>query len=311
MDTYYWIGVTSAVWAINTNWEKEGGGAGYPVAGDKAYLIYADCTYDPVGGDLDMNLSVFAVGKKYNGGIASSETPLQFTADEVTIDAEDADNIYLHGGDDSSTYIATTRLLNTKADAKVYLSGAVEKVFISKGRYDFVADLEFIGSNPELVISYVSDKNRDVDLVINYGVTLPSTVTCKGGQIENYAGITTQLDFKAGQWTHGDDDVANCGDLGIVVNDGGTFIWNRGDVDKFVCNAGEVDASQGYTARTVTDVDGSDGAFLNINNGIGNITVTNPIDVQGGTFQINVSPGTEIDIDNVSDAATTTAATTT
>ena len=325
-DIYYWLGGTSAVWAVNANWEKEGGGVGYPVAGDDPCFIYADPTNSPVGGNLGVKFRKFLVGKNYNGGLGSYGLPLQFTAEEVILDAENAEDIYIHGGnyelpttshEDATTSIAATttaaptyievvRLQNSKVDAKVYLSGYFEQIYAKKGLSELSYLTRFTGSDQVLNIGYVDDPAKDVNMVIHHGAVLPASIEVTGGVITNYA-ETTAVAFQGGQWTHGSDTETNCGDLGTFVVRGGTLIWNKGDATKFEHHAGTIDASKGHTARTVTDVEGHDGAYLNLNNGIGNITITNPIKIQGGTYQLNVSPGTELDVNNVSDAPTTTA----
>lgn len=314
MDIYYWIGVTSTVWNVNTNWERSGGGGTYPGTGDAAGFIKPDCPYYPAGGDKQIDLAEFWVANTFNGNIASSGTPLQLGAGKVIIDAENANGIYLKGGS-AGGGLGTVRMdviyiLDTAIGKEIVLDAKVGKVYLIKANVEFKSTIVFGGTSPLLDIGYLTDTLRDVTLKINYGATLPSAIECRGGTIENYAAISA-IDFLNGEMTHGKDTEDNCGDLATPSLRGGKIFWNKGNITTLELLGGTVDGSDGKTDRQIMNCEGFDGACLDINNGVGNIGVCNPIVVHGSTFQLIVSPGTELSVNSCVCPTTTAAPTTT
>lgn len=297
-EIYIWNGATDTDWtaAGGSNWETESGAAQganqYPglAAGDEAWFIGtvpsgATITAGPVGVDLSAaaDLGSIRVADDYAFGIGTNAgTPVivDMETNNETICIIDAasitDGIYFAGGGTNGLYRVV--VANGKSAQDVWLSGKLGATHLLKGEqilYDGA-----VSACTSLLIGSVNNPSSDAKVTIEASATVPSIIRCAGGQVTNNVAVTT-LQISGGEWTQA------AGNIATITSTGGRVVWNAGNITTINLNGGEIDASREHTYRTVTTVVGLSGT-LNVNDGIGTVTVTDWQDL-GAT--INTFPG--------------------
>ncbi len=307
MTVYIWDGSTDGDFDDATNYTAN---SGTPTAGDEV-LFTGTPTTSPSGAtwQADVDLKAIRVAADYTGTICASAVPLTLGATSVYIDAENSGNIYI-GGYSSAKKLDSIYILNTADSGTVYLSGAyLGTLYAIKGNIDVKTGSTLAGLN----ISYRDSPSSDVRLTINDAdgndTTLPATIECRGGIIQNYSQVQT-LNLLDGTWEQGDADGTTCGSIAYAENNvltvrGGKLMWYGGDIAAGTTAlvhlyTGEIDGSEGKSARTLNGtVTIYDGGKLNLQNGLANITVTNALNVKGQTAQVWVDTGRTLTVSAV------------
>jgi len=131
-------------------------------------------------------------------------------------------------------------------------------------------------------IGYTTTQSTDVNLTIAAGVTINCDIYVGGGATECNSASANGIHIFAGSWTH------EAGNLSGVVRvyGSGTFNWNGGTVTNALVFGGVFSAADSPLARTLTSARLYLGAAMDLNNGIGNITLTNGVESNGGTLTV-------------------------
>ncbi len=286
-----WVGATNTSWDTDSNWDP----VAVPGTGDDI-LFYGSPTYNlKLNIDHNYTLAAIRVASSFTGEIGASGTELICGATVVHIDAKNAGNIYLKGFSADHEF-DTIHVVDTAQNATLYLdgflgNGAGFDLFFTKGRID-IATGATIQANSDVYIGYKHSPISDVILNIAAGATLTTVnFEVRGGMITSLAAVPGALALLDGRWTQGDEIGSTTGTVAALTQRGGHFIWNAGTLTLATIFAGLLDASQGKEARTLTSLSLHANAKANLNNGLNNITVTNPINIYGGSAQVLVSPG--------------------
>lgn len=274
-------GVASHVthWDEPGNWVDEDGtaysGGRYPgsLAGVNDHVsLDAPTDNAIIGGDYSANvkLASFTVGALYNNTIGSSATYLKFEADKVTIDGQAAGAIYLDG----SGTVGLGQLLVLAALNKIYIKGKSTAPSFLKGEIECAGEIA-----TSLNIGYLENADTDVTLVLGAGMTLPAAINASGGAVTCSTGIA-ELSISAGAWTQA------AGDITTLRTTGGTFYHDAGDITTAIVLGGKFDASQTQVDRRIADLYLYPAGEADLNDGVGNVHITNCLYHLGGTLSV-------------------------
>ena len=305
MALFRWTGATSTAWNTDSNWQDGGGtpyGAGrYPGSVASTYddvLFDTAVTNSVAGYDApgagDEVLASFRIAPAYDGSIGtwagtvhldievSHDSDDQMPDSVVNIDAENADFILLDGG---GTYGLRRVNVTASAGGLLNFKGKIGSAHFQKATGIVLSDIA-----PACVISdslnvgYITNPTSDVTLVIEAGVTLPSTITVTGGTITNNVGITT-LYLSGGSWAQNAGDITNLYQYGTA-----SFTWNAGNIDYAEIHGGSLNArNDSSVGRDFEVIKVYQNGTLDLQNDIANNTVTQGgyIQVFGGTLEFN------------------------
>jgi len=301
---YYWRGDGAGAKSdLNDgrNWIDETGTAhiqaDYPGSAANPEVIFdAAITAPALAPSTNMDMSGFTypalaalrMGPLCNYAIGDPTHPLITTCPLVIIDAPNAGNIYLKGISGTAG-ISNLLLLDGPAIGKLlYLDGKITSPIFLKGKID-IADTCTIVTSCEF--RYKANRSSDVIATIHApdsAETLPNTVICSGGTITNERAIATELVLDGGDWTQ------NIGAIALVTQRGGLGHWNAGAITNIVGYGGEWNAEGGEIARVLGDAICYPGHTLNLNNPLGNVSVSGSIVTYGA--QLLFTPGSEITV---------------
>ncbi len=200
--------------------------------------------------------------------IGSSGTYVKCDCSEVIIEA--SGNVYLEG---DSGGLDRVQVVSVEDGKKVFL----------KGVFSLYADddaVEIGASSTVNALSIGGIASALPDITILTGVTLPSTVQCRAGNVSCQSAVTT-LEVMGGTW---DQDAGNITTLRTYS---GTLNWNAGNITTIDAKGGSVLCSGATVNRRVTNITAYDGATVDLRDGLGNVRVTGYIDNQGGTVLVD------------------------
>lgn len=205
-------------------------------------------------------LASFVIGRSYDQPVGSSGNKLILNATRVVVDARASGDIYLQGGNITNLIVS-----DVKSDSMLYLSGSIRSLFALKGK--ITAENTWASSN-EVVVGYSGNITSDVTL------TIPATGNAPSNGILQYGGVL-DISVAAGLTTAGGSAALRAGG-GAVVLLGNTPVvtWNAGNITSVAAWGGQFVASTA-SAATITTLKIGGSADVNLNNGTGNITVTN------------------------------------
>lgn len=291
-DTFYWRGNgagTKTAWNDGRNWVNSSGVAFLPAvypgttAGDTAVFDAALSAgaSSPAGYDGSADyMCHLKVGPDYDGtiGSASDYVQMDFGLATVTLMARDAGAIYL-----DNLNVSDSGVFHLHDGAAVYLKGTGTMgwtCYLYKGTVTLDTPIAYLQT------SYKTNPSGDVQCTILSTASFISSygVTIGGGQISCAAAIDQTLTISAGRWTHTGGNIS--GSLTIA---GGTLDWRSGNItEPCVITAGVLDASQSSTARTLDTVTLYPAGTLNVDNGLGTITLESGKKVvyRGGTLKL-------------------------
>jgi hypothetical protein len=191
-------------------------------------------------------------------------------ANEVVLDC--FGNAYLEGA--AGVGLVKTSVQSVAATKKAYLKGVLGDVCP-------LDDALEIGGTTTISGSFVvgADTTSAPVVTIGSSVTLPASVMVRGGSVVNSAAATEVL-VLGGDW----DQAA--GDVTTFRTYGGALAWNAGNITTLYAYGGAVTTAGGTGARRVGTVHAYPTASINLDNGVGNIRVTNYIKHLGGTITL-------------------------
>lgn len=252
---FIWAGTVDTDWTTPGNWVDAAGVAhtehfpGYDgalstnVVGDQVLFDRA-ATHSPSGGDISVYgmLGSLVVGSAYTGTIGTSDTPLTFELDaetsQVTIDAKNAGDLHLYGAGFAPGLGSVTV---TESKGTCYLNGLMESLVLTKG----IAVIR--GEAVVNSFAVCCSQPADVRLTIEAGATMPMVISVVGGTITNYATSYSTICMAGGVWTN-----AASYTLQLLLQSGGQYNWDAGNIVTARVFGGKLDASRTLTARTGT-----------------------------------------------------------
>lgn len=220
-------------------------------------------------------LRSLTVGAAYDGTIGSADTWLTILAEMVNINAESAQNIFLEGA--STTGIEN---MSVQAGSGVYVKGVASNSYVYGGTVDYATGTVASGS-----ITIGAGGGSAAVVVLNSGMSLPSTVYQNGGRVTNYNSVTT-LNITNGTWSQ------QTGNITTLRTNGGSCFWYSGNITTANLIGGSLDGSGSVAPRNIGTVYLYPNATFNMNDKVGSITVTDRIFHYGGT--LTVAPNTQI-----------------
>jgi hypothetical protein len=299
--TWHWRGTTDSVFITSANWITS---AGTPDAGDypgwdaseaggsnvngDIIVLDAAVTNAMAGADISAKgeIAGIQVTGLYDQDLGSLASPLivNMTATgAVRVDASAAGDVYLKGA--GARGLVGVTVTATKQSETCFLDGKIVGFYKYGGSVTIQAAAVITGT-----MMCAKGLTNDGTLTITSGATLPATITSTGGIVECNAAITALM-VMGGSWKQ---SAAASGT--ITVNGDPTTVveWTAGTVGKADVINGRFDGSTSGTPRTLTDATVWPGGTLNLNNKLGNIAVTNPVDYQGGV--LSPSAGTKLTV---------------
>lgn len=163
-------------------------------------------------------------------------------------------------------------LRNLASASTIYFRDEVDSIYFMRGESDIDG---LSGYNQDFIVSYLTGKTGDVEITIDGGVVLPAEVRVYGGKVDCAAQVGDIL-IRDGLWNQ---DVYG---IDSLVMYGGAFNWLDGDITSALIHNAVFDGTNAFTQRTLTDLEMFTGAMVDINDGVGGITITNPVQLWGG-----------------------------
>ena len=307
-DLFIWYGkggVDNTDWQDGLNWKKSDGdqyGAARWPGSDAG--LYDDVLFSgalasgasaPNGVDLsgEIELAGFRVEKDYNSAIGELGTPITlkvqhdtspgYPDSKVIIDGMSTTLINLKGATGATYGLRRVTVLNA-AGFGLILDGKIDVLHLLKGLGTFQPNINIM---TKLFIGFVAAQPRDVNLTIpgDDTVSLPSEITCAGGQVTNSQAFSI-LNFYGGSWTHA------AGDIVTLMQRGGTFYYQEGDIDYIHVHGGLFDARRPSNAgRTIKELHVYPNGRADLRNDLHNNTVAKGGFIQNWGGQIDFSVG--------------------
>jgi hypothetical protein len=287
-NTFRWRGAQSSAWNNGLNWVDQNctvyaaneypgydGSNSANVNGDTVILDAAP-TNALAGYDASTRgqLASFKVTSAYNTTIgASASNPLILSLQNsgtANIDGSNAGNIFLRGAGNGISGISTQ---GTKSGSAITLDGTIGDCTFFAGNIAIAATAVVSNS---LQVSCLTTPMTDVTLTIASGATLPATVIATGGKVTCNTALQTLMHLN-GSWTQ-------TADVNELDQNGGTFVWNGGNIGTLNLNVGTVDASQApAVTRNIGNATIGKQGTLNLSGTGGNVS-WGEIQINNGTI---------------------------
>lgn len=278
---YRWVGTTSDVWTVVTNWiDIDTGAAPATTPGDTGSRydnVYFDTELavgktGPAGITIATEeLQSIFVGPEYNSYVGSTAAHVICgirTGGSVIIEGTAAGNICLSGRLDAND-LKDVVILN----GDVYLGGFINDLTILRGTVDITGN-EVDG---DVIVGYTTVPATDVTLNISAGTAMNTNSLSVFGGITTCAAGLAEIVMTAGTWRQS-STVLTLRQLG------GTFTWISGTITYCNVYGGTFDCRASTTARTLTYSLCGPAATMYLNPSSRNITYTNPLVYLGGTI---------------------------
>ena len=273
----YWIATADNDWNSNGNWSP----TGVPTDGDDIYLVTAG-TASIDGFDASTNtFGDVVVGSGYTGTLGGSAIdPLMFACNKLYIAGGGA-TLYLYTGEVDDW--GTVYIESANANQTINLQGYTTHLVGSNGLYIARGNVAVNGGTSPLV--YLLKHGSTPVLTLNSGSTATTVYQLAGSVVVNTGATLTTSYFDAGLLTITDGTLTN------VVQRGGTTTWNTtATLASATVFAGTFDCSKDARPRTITSLKAYTGATVNLNNGVGSVTITNDDSVGSPTKSVPLKP---------------------
>lgn len=286
---FRWTGNADTNFNNGANWQDQNGNVyatgTYPgsLSGrhDDVYFDSAlsAIAHSAAGADLALtsntSFNTFNVTSAYNGTIGSAGTPLVILASAVQIGASSAGSIYLSGAN-----AATASVFNITDGSAITLSGYLSDVTLMKGSLTITDGTTIYG---RLTIGFATSQSSDSNLTLGQiaGQGPQQPVTQYGGTVQSTSQVQ-YLNIYGGTWFQNAPQAEN------VILDGGTLIWNQGDITQAMIYAGSLNASQSTLPRTLNACWIYPTGSINLDNGVGNVEI-GWINVQASNGNPNIN----------------------
>ncbi len=264
--TYEWEGDDDGDFNSSGNWNTNG------VQSKQAPPTASDVLFNYGSVDVDVGLDQSAkdftsvtVGQDYSGDLGTSTTnPLKFGTTKLVVDGGGSLMYIAAATANIDEAIITLTGPNNGGDLYLLGTNTVVLLVVSKGdvylHNGTFTTVHLEALNNQATVANLTNANATITtLYKRYG-----TYTQTGA-----SAVVTSLYHDIGTSTITDGTVTN------AYQRGGTVYWNTDEtlavLDVF---AGTFDASDDYTAKTITAVNVHDGGTVDVDNGVGNITLT-------------------------------------
>jgi hypothetical protein len=274
--TYEWTGATSTDFNSNGNWTTNGVVCHVTVPASSDTVVINSGSVN-ITGSVDQSakdFAAFVIGSDYSGQCGnSSSDPLKFGATKMVVAGGGATQ-YLGTG---ATYNWDTAVIGSVGPSGTddcYISGTIPELVIHKGDV-FITS----GTITTMILDATDETVANVDVLVTTATV--TTLHGRNGNAEFDAGTITTTN-----WDDGTLDVDG-GTFTTINQRGGTVEWGTtGTLTTYVGFDGTFDASDDVRAKTITNATTYEGNIFNLANHIGNITVTNGVEVFGGYVQV-------------------------
>lgn len=271
-DTYTWTGASSTDFSVAANWTTNGVVAASTPCDNDDVIIDAGTAGITAGlNQSSCDFDTLVIGPNFDYSVGNSTTDeLRFAADLVVV-AGGGDGHWLKAESPGWDEFIIKEVGPNGTD-DIYLDGSTcTTLNIKKGTVDIETGLAIT----TLVIDPTNGTSANVTVTSEATIT---TLFHRTGTLTHAAGTITTYYMDAGTYT------ATAGTTTNLVQRGGTTTWKTtntvADVKVF---AGTFDASQDIRPKTITSLQSHTGATVNLDNSVGNITVTNGVRRFGGT----------------------------
>lgn len=271
-DTFYWTGASSTNFSTAANWTTNGVVASQAPCDNDDVIIDAGTAGITTGlnqASCDFDSLVIGPNFDYSVGNSTSDE-LIFAADLVVV-AGGGDGQFLKAASPGWDEVIIKEVGPNGTD-DCYLDGSTAgTVNIKKGTVEIETGLAIT----TLVIDPTAGTAANVS--VNTEATITS-LFIRTGALTLAGGTITTTYMDAGTIT------ANAGTMTNLVQRGGTTTWKTTstltDAKVF---AGTFDGSLDVRPKTITNLQSHHGATINLDNSVGNITVTNGVRRYAGT----------------------------
>jgi len=179
----------------------------------------------------------------------------------------------------------TPEIIVLASNTGIDIDGTVTSCYLYKGTITLNATLT-IATN--FRVGYLSSQNSDVAATIAVGTTLPATIQAYGGTVTNNVALTT-INIDGSQWTQA------AGNITTANINSGKLLWNGGTLTTAnVTGSGELTAANETNPRTVTTINAYAQAIINLNNGVGGITLGTGLNILSTDVSITFPPNSTV-----------------
>ncbi|MDZ4250294.1 MAG: hypothetical protein U0990_09425 [Candidatus Nanopelagicales bacterium] len=233
-----------------------GNGANFSPTGALATgddLFFVKSNNSPVTTGLDqsagagLHLGLIQTERGFTAGIGATGNPLIITCNRLVHRGEGQ----LWYKDGTGTSLQWTREVviaspEMSAYAAVLDGAAIERILLRRGRTLLAGSLQSIA---RLEIGHENNPLSDVDCEVASGAKAIGSLVLNGGRqlLTNCA--VNMATCRAGLWRH------ESGDIGILVNDGSTVVFNpdaaQGEIFRAILKSGTLDTLQTSRAKTI------------------------------------------------------------
>jgi hypothetical protein len=196
---------------------------------------------------------------------------------ECIIDQSAAQDIYIKADNGGITDL---KIIGSQAGKAVYLDCdagcTMANVTLLKANVVFGTNTDIATS---LTIGYIT--NIDSDVIVNSAAN-PIASTCSLPAITMTGGVVYSA-TALGTLRISGGTIHQAGNITALNQTGGTVYWTSGTLSAADVHGGTLSLATSTIARTVTQAQVYPGGTINLDNGVRNITVTNWLQVFGGT----------------------------
>jgi len=271
-DTYIWTGATSTDFSVATNWTTNGVVASSTPCDNDDVII--DAGTGGITAGLDQSSCDFdslVIGPNFDYSVGNSTTDeLKFAADLLVV-AGGGDGQYLKAVSPGWDEVIIKEVGPNGTD-DCYLDGSTSgTVNIKKGTVEIETGLAIT----TLVIDPTAGTAANVSVNSEATVT---TLFMRTGAMTLAGGTVTTTYMDSGTFA------VNSGTVTNLVQRGGTTTWKTtSTMTDAKIFAGTFDGSLDVRPKTITNLQSHYGATINLDNSVGNITVTNGVRRFAGT----------------------------
>lgn len=260
--TAKWIGGTDTDWETAANWDP----ANIPTTGDVVIIDYGS---QNITAHLDQSACDFAslvIGPNYSGQVGNSTTDrLLFGTQKLVIMGGGAAQ-YLGTGATYDWEEVYVRGIGPAGTGTAYLHGTIGMMHVQKGQVT-------VATGSAITTLYL-DALAGAAANVTYTTAATTTTTAYviAANVTVTAGTVTTLNVDAGTTTVSGGTVTN------LHQRGGTVYWaTTNTLASALIMKGTFDASGDVNPKTITAISAFGVSILDLDNGMGNITLTNGV----------------------------------
>jgi hypothetical protein len=271
VDTYNWTGALSSDFNSNGNWTTNGiAASSVPATADNVVIDYGSVDITASLNQSTKQFAYLVIGPNYTGQVGNSTSDyLRCGADLFVISGGGSDHFLSATGTGFTT--AIVRSVGANGTDNLYLSGTI-------GTLDVRRATLHIASGCTITTMYVDPLNASSGNVTINSQGNVSNLYMRTGVLNVTAGTTGTANIDGGTVT------ISAGVFTNLSQRGGTLYWHTTStlVDAEIFG-GTFDASGDVRAKTITAIRVHNGAAITLDNAIGNVEVTDGVQVFAGS----------------------------